>query len=40
MMKSRVVARTRTLATLRKLDPVRKGMLLCFLSEGELIEEH
>lgn len=40
----RVVARTRTLAALRKLDPVRKGMLLRFLSEGKLVilvkEEH
>jgi uncharacterized protein YjbI with pentapeptide repeats len=35
----RVVARTRTLATLRKLDPTRKGMLLSFLYEGELISE-
>jgi uncharacterized protein YjbI with pentapeptide repeats len=34
---SRVVARTRTLATLRSLDPDRKAMLLLFLSEAGLI---
>jgi uncharacterized protein YjbI with pentapeptide repeats len=33
----RVVARTRTLATLLKLDAGRKGMLIRFLIEGKLI---
>jgi uncharacterized protein YjbI with pentapeptide repeats len=35
--KVRAVARTRTLATLRRLDSVRKGILLSFLYEAGLI---
>ena len=34
----RDVARTRTLTTLRILDPVRKGLLVRFLSEADLIK--
>lgn len=34
----RSIARTRTLATLRTLDGMRKGMLLRFLKESELID--
>jgi uncharacterized protein YjbI with pentapeptide repeats len=33
----REVARTRTLSTLRILDPVRKGLLICFLHDADLI---
>jgi uncharacterized protein YjbI with pentapeptide repeats len=35
----RDVARTRTLTTLRILDPVRKGLLVRFLTEAELIRK-
>ena len=35
----RELARARTLATLRSLDPYRKGILLLFLDEANLIEK-
>jgi len=35
----RVVAKTRTLATLRSIDPIRKGLLLQFLFEAKLIDK-
>jgi len=36
----RSIARSRTLTTLRILDPIRKGLLLQFLREADLIGEH
>ena len=36
----RNVARTRTLAVLRRLDPRRKGMVLLFLRDSRLIDRH